>query len=116
MSILHYPKLIAHVFALETCLSGQKVFKQLKKAEDKSYLDYVQIPHVSQVMSVFRLLGLGTSSDGKNINNNLVQLESGEGKSLAIAVTSAVLALLGYNVYCICQNQYHRDAEKAKYS
>ena len=41
----------------------------------------------------------------KNFENNLVQIGTGEGKSITMAVVSIVLALFGYDVSCACYSQ-----------
>jgi hypothetical protein len=37
-----------------------------------------------------------------NLINNMVQIGTGEGKSVTLAITSIILALLGIDVYCAC--------------
>lgn len=61
--------------------------------------------HAMQVISIFRLLGLdlGTSDA---LSNHLVQIGTGEGKSVTLAVTASILALLGYEVDCACYSDY----------
>ena len=48
-----------------------------------------------------------------DLQNNLVQIGTGEGKSLILAVTSCILALLGVSVTCACYSEYlsNRDYE-----
>jgi len=45
--------------------------------------------------------------------NNLVEIGTGEGKSVTIAVASIILALLGFDVNCACYSEYlsKRDRE-----
>ena len=40
------------------------------------------------------------------LRNNLIQIGTGEGKSVTLAVTAAVLSLLGFDVYCVCYSEY----------
>jgi preprotein translocase subunit SecA len=64
------------------------------------------------------MLGLGYTQGCKNtaynlfeynietsLRSNLVQIETGEGKSITLAVTAIVLALLGIDVYCVCNSE-----------
>ena len=57
-----------------------------------------------------RILGYGF--DLRNIDlvnsvrNNLVQIKTGEGKSITLAVLSIVYTLVGYNVRCACYSEY----------
>eukprot|EP01061_Rhynchopus_euleeides_P022327 TRINITY_DN3636_c0_g1_i2.p1 TRINITY_DN3636_c0_g1~~TRINITY_DN3636_c0_g1_i2.p1 ORF type:complete len:2096 (+),score=647.50 TRINITY_DN3636_c0_g1_i2:904-6288(+) len=56
-------------------------------------------PHPAQVVSVLRLLG---ADNGGTMSNHLAEIGTGEGKSVAVAVCAVVLAMLGYNVNCVC--------------
>lgn len=40
------------------------------------------------------------------LNNCLIQIGTGEGKSVTLAVTSVILALIGFDVYCVCYSNY----------
>ena len=59
------------------------------------------------------MLGLGNYSDSEQLENHIVQVLTGQGKSITIAVTAAVLALLGFDVYCACYSSHlsQRDHE-----
>ena len=114
------PELIAHVFALWTLLSSDNFFNIKEK-------EYLFQPHPAQVISIFRMLGLGYRTGFKEVfintspifgndkdtslRNNLVQIGTGEGKSVSLAVTSVVLALLGFDVYCVCYSEYLSDRD-----
>jgi len=117
------PVLIAHIFALWTFLNSKSYFS--------NETDYLFLPHPAQVVSIFRMLGIGntvnTSSSSKRhslddggagltLKNNLVQIGTGEGKSVTLAVAATVLGLLGFDVYCVCYSEYlsKRDFEAFK--
>jgi len=82
-------------------------------------------PHVAQVLSIFRILGVGYSKNagfignlmGNNkksdVRNNLVQIKTGEGKSIILAVVSIIFALNDFEVKCACYSKYlsKRDFE-----
>ena len=38
--------------------------------------------------------------------NNLIEIKTGEGKSITMAVSAIVLALVGFDVYCACYSDY----------
>ena len=40
------------------------------------------------------------------IRNNLVQIKTGEGKSITLAVVSMILALHGFEIKCACYSKY----------
>ena len=110
-----FPILVAHIFALWTLLNGGEYFQM--QGDKKSFLF---LPHPAQVISIFRMLGVGyevntmqtlkekfrlTQKD-LSLKKNLVQIGTGEGKSVTLAVTAVVLSLLGFNVYCVCYSDY----------
>ena len=50
--------------------------------------------------------GIGSSDDKNDIVNNFVQIKTGEGKSITLAVVSIILALFGFEVHCVCFSEY----------
>ena len=81
------------------------------------------MPHVAQIFSIVRIIGFAYSSkyrggskfsnawrklfeDPSNIRNNLVQIKTGEGKSITLAVVSMIFALNGFEVKCACYSKY----------
>lgn len=111
------PELIANIFALWT-IKNMEHFNEMKNiaAKDEERKTYLMQPHAAQVIAIFRMLGLGYQKTKKTwldtvakINgpmNNLVQIGTGEGKSVTLAVTAAVLALLGIDVNCASYSEY----------
>ena len=109
------PVIIAHIFALWTLLNSGQYFQL--QADKKQFLF---LPHPAQIVSIFRMLGLGyevttlrklkekfgISHKDLSLKKNLVQIGTGEGKSVTLAVTAVVLSLLGYDVYCVCYSDY----------
>lgn len=110
-----FPDLVAAVCALWTSLTA-RTFK------DKA----VQRPHAVQVFAILRLLGVDAPhEEGKEANDaaegaggyaaddicrrvarHLAQVNTGEGKSLVLAVTASVFALCGNEVDCACYSSY----------
>ena len=70
-----------------------------------------------QVLAVCRLLEIDSTtvlaSNMDVVKQHLVEIRTGEGKSVTLAATSAVLALVGCDVNCACYSQYlsNRDYE-----
>ncbi|XP_065682686.1 uncharacterized protein LOC136085794 isoform X1 [Hydra vulgaris] len=115
--------LVARIFALWT-LQNAEYYNEMEGIENQD--SYLLTPHPSQVISVFRILGIGYfepkqgksfTDNLKNINenknvsnnklqNNMVQIGTGEGKSLVLAVVSCVLSLIGFDVSCACYSEY----------
>jgi hypothetical protein len=109
------PILIAHIFALWTLLNAGQYFQM--QGDKKTFLF---LPHPAQVVSIFRILGIGYEIDKMKIlkekfnltqkdlslKKNFVQIGTGEGKSVTLAVTAVVLSILGFDVYCVCYSDY----------
>ena len=61
-------------------------------------------PHSIQILSLLCLMGYG--SEHEELRNHVMQIRTGEGKSLALAGGAVLLALLGFSVRCICYSEY----------
>lgn len=85
------------------------------QATTESKGKYLFQPHAAHVISIFRMMSCGDTHE--YIRNNLVEIGTGEGKLLILAMTSVVLALLGYSVNCECYSSYlsERDYEEFYY-
>ena len=121
-------ELMSHIFALWTLMNNE-YFEQMKDVEGINRESYLLTPHPGQIVSILRLLGIGYCQykevthmfrknenirDYKNrLKNNLIQVGTGEGKSLILAVASCILVLLGAEVNCVCYSEYlsSRDYE-----
>ncbi|CAF1621850.1 unnamed protein product [Rotaria sp. Silwood1] len=110
------PDLLAHIFAVWT-LQNTKHYNTMRGIEAAQ--SYLLMPHVGQVIAIFRLLGIGYENYKKIIGhkvpftrkisddliNNLVQVGTGEGKSVVMAITACVFALTGVDVNCSCYSE-----------
>ena len=94
------PIVTALVFALWTLQNADDYF------EGDSFL---RQPHAAQVISIFRMLGIGGKDE--RLENHLVQIGTGEGKSITLGATAAILTLLGFDVYCACYSEYLSDRD-----
>ncbi|CAF1383648.1 unnamed protein product [Rotaria sordida] len=74
---------------------------------------YLLMPHVGQVIAIFRILGIGYN-EHDDLMNNLVQIGTGEGKSVVMAVTACVFALIGVDVNCSCYSEALTSAWETK--
>ena len=112
------PNIIAYLFALWTLLNSENYFNYKEK-------NSLFLPHPAQVIAIFRMLGIGYNDGfftkvkkfvGKNVTkrifevtglrNNLIEIGTGEGKSITLGITAATLALLGFDVNCVCYSKY----------
>lgn len=92
--------LMAHIFAIWT-LRDSKAYFDAGKNADKVYL---KKPHPGQIVAIIRMLNAATN--GKEIQSHLSQVLTGEGKSVVMAVVSAILAKIGFSVSCACYSEY----------
>ena len=99
------PQLMAQVAAVWTLQNRDDDDDENNQEED-----YLLKPHPAQVISIFRLLDLDHKK-GSAFPNNLVQIGTGEGKSVVMAITSIILALLGFNVTCGCYSPYLKNRD-----
>lgn len=115
------PEFIALIFSVWTILGSEHFYQD---AEDKKLTadnrNELKQPHVAQVLSIFRIFGIGFArfnlgaGEGKPlIVNNLVQILTGEGKSITLATVAIAFAIVGFNARIACYSEYlsERDCE-----
>ncbi|CAF3330256.1 unnamed protein product [Rotaria sp. Silwood2] len=95
------PELAAHIFALWTLQNACHYFEDDGVENRNSYL--LQ-PHAAQIISIFRMLGIDDTKE--QLSYNLIQIETGEGKSVTLGATASILALFGFDVCCACYSEY----------
>ncbi|XP_058830152.1 uncharacterized protein LOC131689225 [Topomyia yanbarensis] len=68
-------------------------------------------PHCIQILCILRLLS--ADDDELGVEKHLAQVLTGQGKSLILGLTAAVLALFGHSVQIMCYSRYlaSRDAD-----
>ena len=100
ISLNTHPKktalLLAYIFAEWT-------FQNSKKGYFSGEKDTLLQPHSTQVLSILRLIAV---DDPEGIKNHLVQIKTGEGKSISLGIISTLFALLGYSVTVACYSSY----------
>ena len=96
--------LIAHVFAIWTLLNSKHYF-DAKSNDTDDRNSYLMQPRAAQVVSIFRLLSIDNKDDDQFVRH-LVEIGTGEGKSLTLAVASCIWALMGFDVSCVCYSKY----------
>lgn len=60
------------------------------------------VPHATQCLGTFLLAGLAANDD---LENHMVRCLTGEGKSICLALTSTLFAMLGYTVNVTCYSK-----------
>ena len=66
---------------------------------------YLRQPKATQILAIMILFGLTEKQGMKNLKPNLIEVKTGEGKSLILAVAACILGLLGIDVYCVCYGE-----------
>ena len=128
-------EILAHLFTIWTLINVQQ-FNEVRGI-DKDELCLLK-PHVGQILAIFRMLGIGyDKSDNetnkktslslfeacnnefnsdKHLYSNLIQVGTGEGKSVIVAITACVLALFGADVSCTCYSDYLIARDKQEFA
>ncbi|XP_058827721.1 uncharacterized protein LOC131687647 isoform X1 [Topomyia yanbarensis] len=87
------PKILAGLAAVWSISSSKDVFITGK------YLS----PHCIQILCILKLLSVDEKYNG--VTNKLAQVLTGQGKSLILGLTAALLALTGHNIRIVCYNR-----------
>lgn len=89
------PKVLAHIALL---------WGLIKKTEDDE-IEGLHQPLPAQIVAVFKMLGVA-APDQKSLRNHMLEIGTGEGKSVTLALASCILSLYGFDVYCACYSKY----------
>ena len=100
--------LMSYIFTIWTLEDSEYFFKHKKREdEEKSNVfgindskRYLREPKITQIVAILILLSI--DNPNRKLLSNLVQIGTGEGKSLILAVLACILSLLGFDVYCVC--------------
>mmetsp|Transcript_54892 Transcript_54892/g.67290 ORF Transcript_54892/g.67290 Transcript_54892/m.67290 type:complete len:1163 (-) Transcript_54892:163-3651(-) len=108
------PDLIAGILSVWTLMDASCYYDS--ESDKNSTLKKARNAQIIAIMSILCIdfdTKNNKNSNAKTIFNNLVEVGTGEGKSLIMAVTAIVLALLGFDVYCACYSELlsNRDQE-----
>jgi hypothetical protein len=112
------PMLLARVFCYFSISKSGESYSRLLEQADKVNddgeggsnnfkMDNVLLtPHCTQVLTVLQMLGYGDRAASGELQRQLMQIRTGEGKSIILGACSTVLALLGFRVRCVCYSDY----------
>jgi hypothetical protein len=103
-TIMHTGELLACICALWSYLSADRIWP----GERKNLLQ----PHSTQLLAIFSLLGI---DDGAELKNNLCEILTGQGKSVALAITSSFYALLDHEVDVVCYSSYLSGRDRKQF-
>jgi hypothetical protein len=66
-----------------------------------------------QILGILRLFALDQSG---GICNHLIQINTGEGKSIALGFTAVILAALGFSVDVVCYSRYLCERDQKEFA
>eukprot|EP00980_Cylindrotheca_fusiformis_P018989 scaffold6361_cov124-Cylindrotheca_fusiformis.AAC.2 len=96
------PDILAGVLALFTVLKSGNSYNRLESSFGDKLL---MKPHNIQVLTLLCMFGCGQIST-ERLESQLMQIRTGEGKSMILGAAASVLGLLGFRVRCVCYSDY----------
>jgi uncharacterized protein YegL/GTP-binding protein EngB required for normal cell division len=100
------PTILAGVFALFTTVHSGAAYHRIESSEASELGENLLMkPHNIQVLTLLHLLGCGVPSSD-SLESQLMQIRTGEGKSMILGAAACVLGLLGFKVRCVCYSDY----------
>lgn len=103
-STTHYSRHPETIATLVAQIYGAWSYLDAHSGGFKSDRTTLREPHSSQVMSVLLLFGVDNSQSP--IENHLLQVKTGEGKSVITAAAAIAFALVEYDVHIACYNPW----------
>jgi len=103
----HIPVLLAGVFSLFTILKSGASFNRIEEAGGSATFgdQLLMKPHNIQVLTLLYMFGCGKGTQS-SLESQLMQIRTGEGKSMILGAAAAMLALLGFRVRTVCYSEY----------
>ncbi len=117
--------MMVNIFAYWTISFAESFLHAKSEGHDtEKELLYLKRPHMGQILALFRLFGIDKhASDAakaklleEHVESHFVQVPTGEGKSIILAVTACIFALLGYTVNCACYSEYLSERDYKAFS
>ena len=101
------PVLLAGVFSLFTILKSGASFNRIEEAGGSSTFgeQLLMKPHNIQVLTLLYMFGCGKGQQS-SLESQLMQIRTGEGKSMILGAAATMLALLGFRVRTVCYSEY----------
>jgi hypothetical protein len=113
---LTVPKILACIFGYWSLAKSGESFFSAREAGKANLGDFLLQPHPIQVLSILLFVGCDDKDSvlenlksffrPKKMQSHLVQVKTGEGKSVLLGVLSVLLALMGNEVYEACYSEH----------
>jgi hypothetical protein len=112
------PNILAGVFTVFTVLKSGSSYNRIEAAaaaDSEIGEKLLKKPHNIQVLTLLSMLGCGAPSRS-TLESQIMQIRTGEGKSIILGAGAVVLGLLGFRVRCVCYSEYlsNRDYDLFK--
>ncbi|CAJ1966718.1 unnamed protein product [Cylindrotheca closterium] len=107
------PNLLAGIFALFTVLKSGVAYNRLESSAGTPTVlgdELLMRPHNIQVLTLLCMFGCGQPSH-ETLESQLMQIRTGEGKSMILGAAATFLGLLGFRVRCVCYSEYLSDRD-----
>ena len=107
----------AHIFAYWT-LKSTDMFSASAISQGGGTC-FLMKPHPAQVVAIFLMLnscGDDITTDQEQLGGHLVEVKTGEGKSIILGVSAIVLALFNSEVQCVCYSKYLSNRDYADFA
>lgn len=103
------PDLLAGIFAYYTVSKCGDSFNSLGEGEGPnqesiSAKEILITPHNIQILTILTLLGCADSPT--KLKNHLMQIGTGEGKSIILGALATIFGILNFPVRCVCYSEY----------
>lgn len=99
------PTILAGVFAVFTILKSGASYNRVGTTDAGMGEKLLMKPHNIQVLTLLCMFGCSSSSCD-SLESQLMQIRTGEGKSMIIGAAAVVFGLLGFRVRCVCYSEF----------
>ncbi|KAL7557638.1 hypothetical protein ACA910_001243 [Epithemia clementina (nom. ined.)] len=100
------PYILAGVFAAFTILKSGESYRRMESSAIGALSDKILMkPHNIQVLTLLCMFGCGSPMTD-SLESQLMQIRTGEGKSIILGAAAVLLGLLGFRVRCVCYSEY----------
>ena len=102
------PSILAGIFAVFTIIKSGESYNRLEEDDNGCEFDATDLlvkPHNTQVLTLLCMFGFGASGSA-SLKSQLMQIRTGEGKSMILGAAATTLGLLGFRVRCVCYSEY----------
>lgn len=105
------PKIYAYIFAIWTLHESPAFFEETNTTQNQ---DFLKKPHPAQIVAILQMLK-PSDNNGHGFKSHLNEVLTGQGKSVVLSATTALLVMLGYAVDVGCYSEYLSERDKQSF-